>query len=284
MTYDDGPWIYTSQLLDILSSLQVPATFFVIGKTQDGSLITDASRPWSALVRRMIAEGHQVASHTFSHLDLYTVSREVQISELVQNENALLDVLGYYPTYFRCPYLHCDGPSGTLGLLADYGYHVISTNADTKDYMYDSPDQINNAKNNFANSVSGNIASHSYITLMHDVKQQTVVELTRFAIETARARGYQLVTVGECLGDDRANWYRNREGYAIGSGSGNAPAPTISTSTPSASGSSTPTTLITSARPVATGKVTIDATCGGMSGYSCIGGAFGDCCSQYGWW
>ena len=185
----------------------------------------------------MVAEGYQVASHGFSHLSLWSVPQETQISELVQNEDLLLDVLGFVPTYFRCPYLECDGPSGTLGLLGDYGYHVIGTNVDTKDYMYDAPDQIWNAKDNFANLVSGDSGSNSYISLTHDIKYQTVVELTRYMIETARARGYQLVTVGECLGDDRANWYRSAEGNAVGAASA------------STSSRPVPTTLVTSIRP-----------------------------------
>jgi len=240
----------------------------------------------------MVTAGHQVASHSFSHADFSKISRETQISELVQTEKAFLDVLGYYPTYFRCPYLRCDS---ALPLLADYGYHVISTNADTKDYMFDSPDQIYNAKNNFANAVSGDSARNSYISLTHDIKQQTVLELTRYMIETARARGYELVTVGECLGDDRGNWYRNREGNAVGGTT--APVSSSSSTTTLASlfsftsvtvSTSTtglsPTTLITSTRPTSTGNVTIDASCGGVNGYICVGSVYGDCCSQYGWW
>src|SRR6202023_1500526 len=62
ITFDDGPdprW--TPRILDILKQENVPATFFVIGK--NGQAYPD-------LVRRMVAEGHEVGNHTFPHPNL----------------------------------------------------------------------------------------------------------------------------------------------------------------------------------------------------------------------
>lgn len=59
LTFDDGPYIYTSQLLDTLAEHGVRATFFLNGHNK-GSI--DA---FPEVVERTLAEGHQIGSHTF---------------------------------------------------------------------------------------------------------------------------------------------------------------------------------------------------------------------------
>ncbi|MCZ4093183.1 chitooligosaccharide deacetylase NodB [Sinorhizobium psoraleae] len=62
LTFDDGPNpLCTPEILDVLKKHRVPATFFVIGAYA-------AEQP--QLIRRMIAEGHEVANHTMTHPDL----------------------------------------------------------------------------------------------------------------------------------------------------------------------------------------------------------------------
>jgi peptidoglycan/xylan/chitin deacetylase (PgdA/CDA1 family) len=63
LTFDDGPHIFTSGLLDILKKNGVVATFFLNGHNW-GDPITSA--PKVALVKRMLKEGHQIASHTYA--------------------------------------------------------------------------------------------------------------------------------------------------------------------------------------------------------------------------
>lgn len=59
LTFDDGPYIYTSQILDTLAKHGVRATFFLNGHNR-GNI--DASPD---IVQRTLAEGHQLGSHTF---------------------------------------------------------------------------------------------------------------------------------------------------------------------------------------------------------------------------
>ena len=61
LTFDDGPYIYTSRILDTLRASNIPATFFVNGDNWSNILNADNQ----ALVKRMVAEGHQVGSHTY---------------------------------------------------------------------------------------------------------------------------------------------------------------------------------------------------------------------------
>jgi len=81
-------------------------------------------------------------------------------------------------------------------------------------------------------------------------------------------KGYRGVTVGECLGDPATNWYRSSPGKIV----------TSSTSRPSATVSSASSTVSI----IAPTAVSPDGTCGGSTGYTCIGFPEGSCCSQYG--
>jgi hypothetical protein len=78
-------------------------------------------------------------------------------------------------------------------------------------------------------------------------------------IEHLQARGFKGVTMGECMNEPEANWYR----------------------TP---GGGTPTTTTPGSTPTGgSGSVSTDGSCGGTKGFKCTGSSFGNCCSQYGW-
>ena len=62
LAYDDGPYQYTSQLVDILDKAGVKGTFFWTG-TLYGCIYSQA-----AAVKKTFESGHQVASHTWSAL------------------------------------------------------------------------------------------------------------------------------------------------------------------------------------------------------------------------
>lgn len=137
---------------------------------------------------------------------------------------------------------------------------------DNTDYDNDSPLLIQNAKNNFDAGIAGGSPSTSeYLAIAHDIHNQTAHNLTAYMLETLLAQGYKPVTVGECLGDPEANWYRNSTG-------------TVFTSTTAIATSTTATSSI--AAPTATST---DATCGGTTGFTCSNSAFGNCCSSAGW-
>src|SRR5262249_52955939 len=66
LTFDDGPDpVWTPKILDILKAKKVPATFFVIG--ENGL----AER---GLLERLVNEGHEVGSHTYTHPNLANAS------------------------------------------------------------------------------------------------------------------------------------------------------------------------------------------------------------------
>lgn len=121
LTYDDGPGLYTEELLDILDNNTVKATFFVLGNAAAG-LITEPKN--AKTLQRMHAGGHQIASHTWSHPDLAFVGTEQRRAEMERTEEAFHEALGFAPTYMRPPYASC--PEDCVEDMESLGYHVVS--------------------------------------------------------------------------------------------------------------------------------------------------------------
>ncbi|KAF2461186.1 hypothetical protein BDY21DRAFT_383901 [Lineolata rhizophorae] len=257
LTYDDGPDQYTEHVLDVLAEYDAKATFFVCGNNNGKGEIDDDEYPWGDVLRRMYDEGHQIASHTWSHEDLSAVTAEMRHDQMIYNEIALVNVLGVFPTYMRPPYSSCTAESGCESDMADLGYHVVYFDLDTDDYDNTTPETIQNAKDNFDNSVlDSSAAEDDWLVISHDIHEQTAYNLTAYMLETLLAQGFQPVTVGECLGDPAENWYRDPD----------APAPAEPSNAPQ--------------QP---DNVSQDASCGEDAGWTCESSMWGDCCSQHGW-
>jgi len=194
ITFDDGPFAYTNQLLDILASNGVKGTFFVNG--QNFGNIND----YGPVIQRMANEGHQIGSHTFNHADLATLDAAGVTDQMTQLESVLLGMIGKFPTYMRPPYFSYN--ENTLNTLSGLGYRVIQADIDTLDYNYQ--DNIGVAVENFRQGVQNG----GTISLEHDVHQHTVDQLAQQIIDITKGAGLNAVTVGECLGDPAENWYR----------------------------------------------------------------------------
>jgi peptidoglycan/xylan/chitin deacetylase (PgdA/CDA1 family) len=95
LTFDDGPSLWTEQILDLLAAADARATFFVCGVAIEGREKT---------VRRCIAEGHEVANHTHTHPELRSLDRAEIFAELDGAGAAIEAVLGTRPVHFRPPY------------------------------------------------------------------------------------------------------------------------------------------------------------------------------------
>lgn len=96
LTFDDGPSVpYTGQVLDLLKREHVRATFFLCGENA-------VAHP--ELVRRILAEGHEIGNHTWSHPWLYLMSRERIAAEIDRTQDALEKITGRRPRLFRPPY------------------------------------------------------------------------------------------------------------------------------------------------------------------------------------
>ncbi|KAI1375547.1 carbohydrate-binding module family 18 [Hypoxylon crocopeplum] len=209
LTFDDGPAEYTSELLDLLARYSAKATFFITGINNGKGEIDDTSLAWPSIIQRMYSDNHQIASHTWSHADLSTLTTARRRDEMIKNEMALRNILDFIPTYMRPPYSSCTEASGCMSDLAALQYHVIYFDLDTADYLNDSPDLIQNSKNNFDAFFEGTSPdTDDALVISHDIHEQTVHNLTEYMLQGLQTRGYRAVTVGDCLGDPVGNWYR----------------------------------------------------------------------------
>ena len=85
LTFDDGPGRYSAAILDTLKAHGVKATFFMNGN----NIWIYASQ-----VQRMVAEGHQVANHTYNHPDLVQSSDALVRQEIGSLAQALTQITG----------------------------------------------------------------------------------------------------------------------------------------------------------------------------------------------
>jgi len=131
LTFDDGPDpVWTPRILDVLARHHAHGTFFVIGSRVN---------EYPALVRRMVAEGHEVGVHTFTHVELSTVPAWRRRLELTLSQNAIAGAAGFRPQLMRPPYASTpDAVTGkdfdALRDAAASGYLVVLTDKDTEDW------------------------------------------------------------------------------------------------------------------------------------------------------
>lgn len=278
LTFDDGPNKFTKDVLDILDSFSVKATFFITGINSGKGAIDDDKKPWKGLIERMFHSGHQIASHTWSHQDMSTITRSQRRDQMIRNEMAFRNVIDCFPTYMRPPYSSCSVESGCVQDMGELGYHITYYDIDTSDYMNDSPEAIHKSKAVFDNAMSNrNPRDQPFLVIGHDVHQQTVYNLTAHMLRRISADGYRAVTLGECLGDPKENWYRSARVHS------SAPEMPINTPDKGSPDKGTPNKgiPIKNNPPLPGGKVaTVDGSCG--PNYSCLGSDFGPCCSRNG--
>ena len=234
LTFDDGPAELTSQLLDILKTYSFKATFFVTGNNLGKGQI-DTTTSWTNVIRRMNDEGHQVASHTWSHYSLSNLTSELRKLQMTKNERAIANIIGKYPTYMRPPYSQCSPESGCTDDMKALGYHRTYFDLDTQDYLNPLPIQVQASKDIVAAALNDpQFADRKdYLSIQHDIGQQSVTNLTAFFFDQIKAKGWKGVTVGECLGDAPENWYR------VPGGGGAAPSSATPSSTPVSSSAPT---------------------------------------------
>ncbi|MGP4023765.1 polysaccharide deacetylase family protein [Actinomadura sp. 3N407] len=180
LTFDDGPAESTGQLLDILASRNVRATFFLIGENV-------AKHP--ALVRREHEAGHEIADHSYTHADLGRASRKKIISELTRTQEAIRRASGVTPDMLRPPY---GSTSERLaGITRRMGMSQVLWTVDPLDWRHRDTEGI---ERRVLNSVKP-----GQIVLLHDIHPTTVRAVPKI-IDRLAAKGYVFVTVSELFG------------------------------------------------------------------------------------
>ncbi|MDE6626214.1 MAG: polysaccharide deacetylase [Lachnospiraceae bacterium] len=188
LTFDDGPSIYTGQILDILAANNVKATFFVIGRDEN----------YYDYYRRIVDEGHTIGMHSYSHVyqDFYASEKSFG-EELTKLSDLIYDVTGTRTLIFRFP----GGSSNSVAPLPIQNYiaYLNENNINYYDWNSLSGDAVTNGLSpeqlvdNVMNDVEKNRDS---IVLMHDLQSvHTTVESLQLLIDTLKSGGYEILPI-----------------------------------------------------------------------------------------
>ena len=186
LTFDDGPhYQRTPLLLEVLEEYDVKSTFFILGdRVNEGP----ANRETAQAV---VKAGHEIASHTYSHKNLKTLTLEQMTDEIMKARENIYKVTGVYPVFVRPPY----GAYNDMVKENSFAPLII-WNLDSKDWEFRDAEKV-------VEHVLEE-AGNGKIVLMHDIHMFTV-EAVKVLVPELIARGYQLVTVRELL------YYQNAE-------------------------------------------------------------------------
>lgn len=185
LTFDDGPSDYTQRYLDILSRYDAHATFFCLGSAA-------AAHP--DLVKAIVEQGSQVASHTQNHQQLTKLDAVTLQSEVSDAASAISSSGAGATTVLRPPYGDLT-PETWLASGGSFSASVI-WNLDSEDWRLPGADAI------VANCTNG--AYPGAIVLMHDGggnRDQDLEALPRI-LEALKAEGYRFVTLDELMAMD----------------------------------------------------------------------------------
>jgi peptidoglycan/xylan/chitin deacetylase (PgdA/CDA1 family) len=186
LTFDDGPSVYTPQVLAMLQQYHVQATFFCIGRQIER---------FPSHVQQVLAGGHTIGNHTLTHPHLPTLSFSTIYAELSKTQQAVEEISGTCPTLFRPPYGEYN--QDVVRAASQLGLTLVTWSAHAADWRMPQPSPAS-----IATSIL-NSAENGAIFLLHEgggQRANTVAALPAI-IEGLQARGFELVTLPRLLAD-----------------------------------------------------------------------------------
>jgi peptidoglycan/xylan/chitin deacetylase (PgdA/CDA1 family) len=181
MTFDDGPHHKnTPRLLDMLRQRNIQATFYVIGENVN---------LYPEIVRRTVAEGHEIGNHTYNHPNLTKKSNAQVRSELDRTRDAIIKAAGVKPRTMRPPYGALLTRQREM-IHREYGYPTILWDVDPQDWKRPGTAVVKSRILSGTNSGS--------IVLAHDL-HSTTVDAMPSTLDALLAKGYRFVTVSQLL-------------------------------------------------------------------------------------
>ena len=190
LTFDDGPSMFTTQVLAVLAEHNIKATFFLTGANLAAG---------QEIAKAAYAAGHTLANHTLLHA--HNSEREVEEfwTESVNATNDTFEeVLGFRPRLFRPSYGEIS--DAQVEYLNDRNMKVILWSIDTRDWNTVSVDS-----SDIVSTANGNLHEEAII-LMHDAggDRQNTVDALESIIAHYRDNGYDFVTVDQMIGVSKA--------------------------------------------------------------------------------
>jgi peptidoglycan/xylan/chitin deacetylase (PgdA/CDA1 family) len=185
ITYDDGPHAeHTPRLLNMLKERGIKATFFMVGQ---------CAAEYPQIVKRIAAEGHEVANHSWSHPQLTKMTDEGVRQQLQKTHDAIVAGCGVAPKVMRPPYGAFTDRQRRWA-FGELGYRTILWDVDPLDWKYRNASHVENEIVKRTHNGS--------IILAHDIHKSTVDAMPR-TLDELTAKGFKFVTVSQLLAMDR---------------------------------------------------------------------------------
>lgn len=197
LTFDDGPSVRTSKILEILKEHDVQGTFFFVGTQISGK---------ESIVEKVDREGHYVGMHTISHSvnELYNDETPDNLSnELIQMQDMIEEITGKRPILFRPPYgsMPHMNKEAIIDSLIDNGFKSWDWTVDTYDWSASSVAEV-------MGYVERTAGSKNEVVLMHE-KEMTINALPQI-IQYYKDNGYEFRVYDEAL-HTPVNFMKNDE-------------------------------------------------------------------------
>jgi len=196
LTFDDGPDPErTEQILEVLDHYQIQATFFLIGERME---------KYPDLVEKIIAKGHLVGSHSWSHPNFHDIPDATQRSEILRG-------LGQMPSaetfkIYRYPYGNSSCTANEA--LHEQGYRIVGWHVDSCDWAFDRTGSVDvqealtcgvaaQYRSDFVGHVAAAVrARKGGIVLMHEIHANTLAKLPE-VIEEIKKDGFGFVRLDD---------------------------------------------------------------------------------------
>lgn len=124
LTFDDGPVPGPTEfVLEVLARYQAKATFFAVGENVER---------YPEIARRVVAEGHVLANHTYHHVKGWERSLDAYLEEVDRCQKAIQEATGTAPPLFRPPYGRIK--PGQITPLQGQGYRIVMWSVLSADY------------------------------------------------------------------------------------------------------------------------------------------------------
>ncbi len=204
LTFDDGPDpVWTPKILDVLKQENVKAAFFVVGENGQAN---------PTLLKRIVDEGHEIGSHSFTHPNLGEVPDRVTDLELNATQRLIESVTGRSTRLFRAPYFGDAEPRtpdevGPTVIAQNLGYISVGLHLDPDDWKLTNDDGTPHTADQMINDVLDQVQitdpeERGSVILMHDSggDRSATVEALPKLIDALRARGYEFTTVSDLAG------------------------------------------------------------------------------------
>ncbi|MEN3202280.1 MAG: polysaccharide deacetylase family protein [Atribacterota bacterium] len=174
LTFDDVPNGHTREILAVLKEFEVRATFFLIG----AQVVRHPE-----LARSIVAAGHEIGNHSFSHVLTRNCTEEAILEDIAKAEKVILEATGCVPLYFRPPTgLVTQSVQRACGKL---GYSIVLWSVDSEDWKAEDDDAV-------ITRVLENIRPGA-IVLLHPLPR--TVRVLPQILRGLKRRGYEIVPV-----------------------------------------------------------------------------------------